>query len=255
MNTEKKLIYSSDELRERRQLFDFLDDSLIAYRKKIKSKVEKPSMSSFSSNHNKNQRMSSRYGYKPVNDFSKIPELTKSSFKHDPDLLIREYFITKPSDRKHLRKCTAKNVNSVEAILEILEWSTKNYIQEGYDGAVDILAECNDVVLKVASQRLIDRIPNRSNISAQEEKWEVLIKGIACSQVISAQRRFNVITKLILERNNSRSVKAAIIDALLIMQSEVDVNSIKSHLASFLTSNELDEYIQKSAKEAMEEIL
>lgn len=104
------------------------------------------------------------------------------------------------------------------------------------------------------NQPPLETASNRSNISAQEEKWEVLIKGIACSQVISAQRRFNVITKLTSERNNSRSVKAVIIDALLLMQGEVDVNSIKSYLASCLTSNELDEYIQKSAKEAMEEI-
>lgn len=244
MNTEKKLIYSSGESREKRQSFDFLDDSLIAYRNKIKSKDT-----------NKHQGISSHYVYKPVNDSRKIPESPKSSFRNDPDLLIREYFITEPSDRKHLRKCTAKNINSVEAILEILEWSTKNYIQEGYDGAVDILAECNDVVLKVASQRLIDHIPNRSNISAPEEKWEVLIKGIACSQIISVQKRFNVITKLILGRNNSRSVKAAIIDALLIMQSEIDVKSIKSQLDKFLNSNEPDQKIQKYAKEAIEQII
>lgn len=252
MNTEKRNIFSNNEFPNKGQNVDVFD-SLIAHRKKIKPKVEKH-FRKVSSGSSKNQIDELEFGGKSVNDYSKIPELTKSSFKNDPDLLIREYFITKPSDRKHLRKCTAKHINSVEAILEILEWSTKNYVQEGYDGAVDILAECNDVVLKVASQRLIDHIPNRSDISAQEEKWEVLIKGIACSQVISAQRRFNVITNLISETNNSRSVKAAIIDALLIMQSEVDVNSIKSHLASFLATNELDKYIQKSAKEAMEEI-
>lgn len=38
------------------------------------------------------------------------------------------------------------------------------------------------------------------------------------------------------------------------MQDEVDIDSIKSHLATFLTEDEQDEYIQKCAKEAMEEI-
>lgn len=259
MNTEDKLIYSSGELHEKRQSFDFLDDSLIAYRKKIKSKVKKPLMNSFSLDTNKNQEINSRYGYKPVNDFSKISGSNRFLYQNapdlltDPDLLIKEYFLAQPSNRKNLRKCIAKRIDTVAAVLEILEWSTKSHVQEPYDGAIDILAECSDVILKVANQKLINF--TTTDIYAQGEKWEVLIKGIACSQNISASRKFNVITNLISETNNSRFVKAAIIDALIIIQDEIDGDSIKSYLTRFLANKQQDKQIQKYASEAIEQII
>lgn len=95
MNTEKKPISSNNEFPNKGQNVDVFD-SLIAHRKNFKSKVEKH-FRKVSSGSNKNQINRLDFGGKSVNDSSKIPELTKSLFKNDPDLLIREYFITKPS--------------------------------------------------------------------------------------------------------------------------------------------------------------
>lgn len=184
-------------------------------------------------------------------------ELTMFLFNpNDPDLLIREYFLAKPDNRRKLHKHLAKHINSVETILEILEWSTKSHVQEAYDAAIDLLAECSDgnVILKVANQKIINYATNSNNVSATEEKWEVLIKGIACNQNISIKQKFDTITQLI-PASKRRLVKTAIIDALSIMQDEVDTNSIKEQLAIFVSSKESDKYIREYAKEAMEEIL
>lgn len=184
-------------------------------------------------------------------------ELTMFLFNpNDPDLLIREYFLAKPDNRRKLQKHIAKHINSVEAILEILEWSTKSRVQEAYDGAIDLVAECSNinVILKVVNQKLINQSTNSNNVSAIEEKWEVLIKGIACNQNISAKQKFDTITQLI-PGSKRRLIKTAIIDALSIMQDEVDTNSIKEQLAIFVSSKESDKYIREYAKEAMEEIL
>lgn len=185
------------------------------------------------------------------------PKLTMFlSNQNDTDLLIREYFLAKPDNRRKLQKHIAQHINSVEAILEILDWSTRSRVQEAYDGAIDLIAECSDVniILKVVNQKLINYDTNSSNILVLEEKWEVLIKGIAHNQNIPIKQKFSTITHLI-PGSKRRLVKTAIIDALLIMQDEVDTNSIKEQLAIFVSSKESDEYIQEYAKEAMEEIL
>jgi len=190
-------------------------------------------------------------------DYSDSQELTMFlSNQNDPDLLIREYFLAKPDDRSRLQKHIAKHINSVGAILEILEWSTKSRVQEAYDAAIDLIAECSDVnaILKIVNQKLINHATDSSNMPSIEEKWEVLIKGIACNQNIFANQKFHTITQLI-PVSKRRLVKTAIIDALLIMHDEVDTNSITEQLAIFASSKESDKYIQEYAKEAMEEIL
>lgn len=194
---------------------------------------------------------------------------TKLLSENDPDLLLREYFIAKPSYRPKLRHFTAKHINSVEAVLEVLNWSRKKGIQDAYDSAIALLAERGEILLKVAksmqcsgevsspealtSNNAIEGSTKQNDISAFEEKWEVLIKSIACARHISPEQKFNTIRNLI-PNQTRRLVKAAIIDALLIMQDEIDADSIRRELGYFLSSKELDKYIQDYAKEAMEEI-
>ncbi len=178
---------------------------------------------------------------------------SKISSENDPNLLIREYFITKPSLRPKLRKFTAKYVNSVKIVLDILKWSRKKGVQEAYDSAIDLLSECGSILIKLANSDAIERSTENHNHIAIEEEWEVLIKGIACACNLSAEQRFNTITKLI-SKQKSRLVKASIIDALLIMQDEIKPDAIKKHLAYFLSDNEADEYIRDYAQEAYQEI-
>lgn len=172
----------------------------------------------------------------------------------DPDLLIKEYFLAKSNTRKKLLRFTAKHINSFKSVLKVLDWSIKKGVQEAYDGAIDLLAECGEILLIVANNRLLDSVSNTGdvlNTEEKEEKWEVLIKGIACAQSIDPQQRFDTITKLI-PTQKRRLVKAAIIDALLIMENEINTDSINSYLTRFSSSDEPDDYIQKYAKEALE---
>lgn len=180
-------------------------------------------------------------------------KLSKISSEDDRNLLIREYFITQPSLRPKLRKFTAKYINSIETVLEILKWSRKKGVQEAYDSAIDLLSECGSILIKLANSDAIERSNENHDHIAIEEEWEVLIKGIACACNLSTEQRFNTITQLI-SKQKSRLVKASIIDALLIMQDEIKPDTIKKHLAYFLSDNEADEYIRDYAQEAAQEI-
>lgn len=173
--------------------------------------------------------------------------------ENDPDLLFREYFIAKPSLRPELRQFTAKHINSVEAVLEVLDWSRKKGVQDAYDSAIALLAECGEILIKVANTNAIGTYTDKNDVSAFEEKWEVLIKSIACACKLNPEQKFNTITKLIPSQAR-RLVKTAIIDALSIMQDEIGANSICRQLEYFLSSKESDKYIRDYAKETMKEI-
>ena len=174
--------------------------------------------------------------------------------ENDPDLLIQEYFIARPDDRAALRGFTAKHINSVNAVLEVLNWSRKKGIREAYDSAIALLAERGEILLKVVDNDTISASDTQDDIYAFEEKWEVLIKSIACACHLTTEQKLNTIRKLI-PNQTRRLVKTAIIDALLIMQDEIGGDVIRRELEEyFLSSGELDEYIREYARDAIEEV-
>jgi hypothetical protein len=168
----------------------------------------------------------------------------------DLSIKIKGYFLSEPSDRPIQCKLIAKYLNSVKGILLVLDWSRKKTVKEPYDSAVDLLSECGKILLKVISNEEITSLLTR-DVIAYEEKLEVLITGIAFAHSIPSQERLEAITNLI--PSSRRSIKAAIIDALLILQDEVNSDILKYHLTRFLSKDELDEYIRQYAKEALEE--
>lgn len=166
------------------------------------------------------------------------------------DFLIKGYFLADPSDRPIQCKFIAKYLNSVKGILLVLDWSRKKNVKESYDSAVDLLSECGKILLKVIGNEEIRSLFTK-DVIAYEEKLEVLITGIAFAHSIPAQERLEVITHLI--PSSRRSIKAAIIDALVILQDEVNSDLLKYHLTRFLSTDELDEYVRQYAKDALEE--
>jgi hypothetical protein len=167
------------------------------------------------------------------------------------DLLMKGYFLAEPSDRPRQCKFIAKYLNSVGGILLVLDWSRKKMVKESYDSAVDLLSECGKILLKVIVNEEITSLLTK-DIIAYEEKLEVLITGIAFAHSIPSQERLEAITNLI--PSSRRLIKAAIIDALLILQDEVNLEILKYHLNSFLSNDEPDEYIRQYAKDALEEL-
>lgn len=201
-------------------------------------------------------------------DFS--PHAADSSLKttsvdsryRDPDLLIREYFRSSSAQRAKLRKLIFKKIKSWQSVLAILAWSRRKEVSDAYDGAVDLLAECTDIYLLQNAAQYLESASllwgaSSSNIgdwSSLDDFWEVLIKGIACTYKTPAQERFQLILNLF-SVSNRRSMKAAIIDALVILSDEIDSQAIQNALSRFASLHEPDLYIRNYADEALQELL
>lgn len=176
----------------------------------------------------------------------------------DPDFLIREYFLSSPVKRAKLRKLVFQNIKSWLSILAILSWSRRKEVSDAYDGASDLLAECADISFLKDAIQYLETASILTSISSQlsslDDLWEVLIKGIAYAYQIPIEDRYEVISNLF-SVSNTRIIKAAIIDALVILADEIDIELIKNSLSQFSSPNEQDLYIRKYAEEAIQEIL
>lgn len=177
----------------------------------------------------------------------------------DPDLLIREYFLSPHAQRAKLRKLVFQNIKSWKSVLAILAWSKRKEVFDAYDGAVDLLAECTDISLLQSAAQYLETTrflassssSNASKSSNLDEFWEVLIKGIACAYQIPSQERFIVILNL-LPVSDRRIIKATIIDALVILADEMDIQPIQNSISRFASTHEPDLYIRNYAEEALQ---
>ena len=165
---------------------------------------------------------------------------------------IKDYFQAHPNNRKALAKNVAQYITSIDKVLEVLDLGTSRKIREGFDATVMLLAECGNIIISTLHHLKKPTLDNQ-NLLILEEKWEILIKSIACGSIISPQKRFDTIVKLIPD-SNRRLIKTGIIDALLIMEDEIDIESIKSQLDYFLSNSEHDEYVKEYVKEALEDM-
>ncbi|MBD2692283.1 hypothetical protein [Anabaena catenula] len=192
------------------------------------------------------------YNISSQNNYDNRTIITSSGGELIGSILIKDYFQEHPTKRKALAKNVAKYITSTDTVLEVLDLGTSRKIREGFDATVMLLAECGNVILSTLNH-LSKPSPDNKDLLVLEEKWEILITSMACSSNIPAQKRFDAIVKLIPD-SKRRSVKTAIIDALLIMEDEIDIESIKGQLEYFLSDSEHDEYVKEYAKEAMEDM-
>jgi len=182
---------------------------------------------------------------------------TSSTFAYysDPDLLIREYFRSSSTQRAASRKNIIKRIKSPQSILEILHWGS-NKIHDGYDGAVNLLAETNDIELlkiisQIAEKSYVPMLQNSSSRNFAENSLEIIIKAIACAYQLDVNQRFRLLINLI-PKTDRRAVKAAIIDALTLIADEIDANRIKTAIEAF--NSDRDPYIRNYAQEALQDI-
>ncbi|TAF07655.1 MAG: hypothetical protein EAZ77_09110 [Nostocales cyanobacterium] len=187
-----------------------------------------------------------------IKNDTRRPQSIFSNGEFLSSILIQDYFQSHPNNRKALAQKVARQITSVKLVLEVLDLGTSRKIREGFDATVMLLAECKNALISTLNH-LSKPNPDNKDLLVLEEKWEILITSIACSSNIPAHKRFDAIVKLIPD-SNRRSVKTAIIDALLIMDDEVDIQSIKSQLEYFLSDSEHDEYVKEYAKEAMQDM-
>jgi hypothetical protein len=175
----------------------------------------------------------------------------------DPDLLIREYFLSSSSQRAIARKAIIQSIKSVSSIFAILSWGASGKARDGYDGAVNLLAEIDRLSLlksaieEIIAKNYIQMLQNASTRSFAENFLEILIKAIACAYKIDATQRLRLLTQ-VLPQIDQRMLKAALIDALTILSSDLDSTAIKPTIMHFIADP--DPYIKDYAMEALQDI-
>ncbi|MEA5469934.1 hypothetical protein [Spirulina sp. 06S082] len=198
----------------------------------------------------------------------KQPEfLSPTSFSRDPEPdteltvlnnigiinLLGWYFKHLPDRRIKVCKNIATSIVSIEEIVEILQWGNKTNIRDSYDGAIALLAECDGNLL--AQLMLLGHTPYGQYINVlSPEKWEILIKSVACSQKIQVMKKYSLIVGFMNNYNLwGRLVKSAIIDFFWIVEDELDdIELIHPILERFIRDSDL--YIRKYAQEALDDI-
>jgi hypothetical protein len=156
---------------------------------------------------------------------------------------IEDYFSQDEHGRVNIRKEVAASIRNDEQILKILAIGSDNQYREAYCGAIDLLAEVEDIYL---FRGIIDQCLGNDD-------WaEILLQAIACAYRIDAVSRFDLLNKA-LPHQKSRITKAALIDGLENLADEVDVNIVRQAIDLFLNDNDL--YIRDYATTALGDIL
>ncbi|ELS32512.1 MULTISPECIES: hypothetical protein [Pseudanabaena] len=174
----------------------------------------------------------------------------------DPDLLVREYFLSSSLQRSKSRKVVSQYISSWQSVLDVLRWGVNSKANDSYDGAVNLLAETDsfavlEILGLIAKKLYIPMLDNESHRGVAETCLEILIKAIACAYKVEPMQRYRLIFDVI-PPTNRRTIKASIIDALLIIADEIDVNTIKNALERY--NFDKDQYICDYTKEALQEL-
>jgi hypothetical protein len=223
--------------------------------------------------------------------FSSVTSSSVAACYSDPDLLIREYFLALPERRAILRKTIVQYIKSVPSIMEILSRGASGKARNSYDGAVDLLAEIDDVeMLKNATYSAISKLYARTQESLSyrlftESFLEILIKAIACAYKIEPRQRFNLIQQVFptingriaeptdrpisnlgedrfmsteryypcsLHSLSKRMIQASIIDALVTIADDEYSEALEKEIEKLTLDS--DEYISRYATEALQDI-
>lgn len=174
----------------------------------------------------------------------------------DPDLLIREYFLSSSEQRASSRSVVSQHIKGIKTVFAILSWGASGKARDGFDGAVNLLAETSDLeVLSSACRAVKTFYPrmyaNTSTRVFSERFLEILTKAIACAYKIDSDQRLDLLSQIFRLANN-RITAASLIDALMIMSDELNTNTVKGFLEEFTHNS--DKYIRDYALEALQDI-
>ncbi|MGL5874394.1 MAG: hypothetical protein ACRC2R_18835 [Xenococcaceae cyanobacterium] len=174
---------------------------------------------------------------------------------------IENYFSANLNERAKLRQKYAENIKSEKDIFQILKLGNTYEIQDAYDGAVDLVAECHDEILikaiDLATHQYLFQA-SQEQVRAWEKNWEILIKGLSFSSTVPPHEKLSLILRLFLSDGNdrlTRLMKTAIVDALLNLEDEIGADIITTIIERFSSEKrESDEYIRDYAQEAIEDL-
>ena len=196
---------------------------------------------------------SKNYKLENTQSFSKTSSV---AYLSDPDLLIREYFLSSSLRRAKSRKVVSQYINSWQSVLAVLRWGANSKADDSYDGAVNLLAETDsfttlEILGLIAKKLYIPMLDHESLRGVAESCLEILIKSIACAYKVEPIQRYRLIFDVI-PPTNRRVIKASVIDALLTIADEIDMNTIKNAIERYTFDK--DQYICDYAKEALQEL-
>ncbi|MBD2394602.1 hypothetical protein H6G11_10095 [Cyanobacterium aponinum FACHB-4101] len=200
---------------------------------------------------NGNSEINSNYSNQPYLHSSSLLE----SYQVDPDLLIKNYFSSSSEERYKSRKHIIEQIKDFKPFLAILSYGASGEYRDGYEGAINLLAETNDyTLLKEVSLRsliLYKSLLLERGINIAENFLEILITAIACAEKINVNDRFNLLVNII-PKINSRMIKASMIDALGLIADQMDLEAIKTEIKKYILDK--DSYISSYAQEALEDL-
>lgn len=179
----------------------------------------------------------------------------------DPDLLIREYFLSSSAQRARSRSAIAQHIKEVITVFAILSWGASGKARDGFDGAANLLAEISDLEIFSSACKDIETFYAKMCASPStkvfsERFLEILIKAIACAYKVNAGQRLRLLTQL-LDLVENRITAASLVDALVIISDELNTNLVRKVLEEFTTPSSgryIDQYICDYALEALQDI-
>lgn len=175
--------------------------------------------------------------------------------KNTSEAKIDEYFSCSPSIRAQKREQYAAYIKCAKDVFKILELGNTRNIVDAYDGAVDILAECDkDIITEafgIAKKKYISHI-KLEIAESWEKNWEILIKALSCGlKIKSDEKMFLLLTLCNPKYKLSRLIKLTLIDAIVDL--DIDVDLAKVMLQIFMSERESDSFVRQYAeKQAVE---
>lgn len=175
----------------------------------------------------------------------------------DPDLLIREYFLSSSEQRAKSRATIASHVKGLKFVFEILSRGASSKVRYSFNGAVNLLAEIDDLEILDSACQAVGKpyfrmYSNPSTRVFAERFAEILVKAIACAYKINASQRLRLLTQSVPSIDN-RIIKASLIDALVLIADEVYISTVQAAIEERFV-NDPDQYIRDYAAEALQDI-
>ena len=177
----------------------------------------------------------------------------------DPVLIdyLTEYLNANPNDRVNLRAITAKKIQSFTDILKVLALANSLKVRERFDISIALLAECKGSILVMAIQKILYLFHEHPKKARKDEdNWVIVILALVCCQNhIGTNQKLKALASLFAVQSKlTREVKAAIIDALSLLEGDVNSQLLVRQLNHFTNQNELDQYVSNYAQEVIENL-
>lgn len=167
---------------------------------------------------------------------------------------IRDYFLSKPSERPALCKSTAVEVTTVANVMLVLDWGSDGTIKEGWDSAIALLSEMGEVLIEAPGSR--EQMQWKKGLNV---KWQammaLLVVGLSRSNKIAPHKKLKAILQLLTEfdRYCARSIRSKIVDAVVDLVGQIDPGTIANFIVALMSRAETAPSFQQYFEEAIED--